>query len=694
MTNRRIPRVLGQWRRFPLTISFVVVFLAIGLLAGTLTAPAHGHAWYPNVAFGIPSLEHGAWWTPVTAPFLSGHPPAYVVTTLLTIAGLGFAEWRLGAWRTLAVFLGGAVVGALGAAAFVAAAAPTGWVWAIERSRDLYVGPSVGTIAAVAFATATLPSPWRLRSRIAIGAWVITSFLYVGTLSDVERLFSASAALLVSGFVPAWRHPMGRPTAREWRLLALLGLVIIGAIEIIDALVPHDAPFGANPPDQQALDVTIDLLVIALVAWGIARGIRIAWIVAVVLASFNIAVLALGVSVLPFVELDADFELSDFVGGLVAPGVLWSAELGILLLGRSSFRVPWRLSKRLPGDRRITRETVVSTLREHGGGTISWMATWRGNLHTQVEDGVVAYQRHSGVAIALGDPIVSDDRMGAAVEAFAHHAQRAGLVPCFFSASRRVVEAMPAGWRANVIAEDTIVDLPGFTLAGKKWQPVRTSVNRADREGISFRMTRLADEPWGVLAQVRAISEQWSGDKGLPEMRFTLGTVEEARDPEVRVGLAFDAEGSLHGITSWLPVYGPDHEIHGWTLDLMRRREGGFGPVMEFLIGSSALRLSEEGYRFLSLSGAPLARSAGRVDESGPVDRLLDGLGGTLEPLYGFRSLHRFKQKFHPRYEPLHLVYRDEGDLPRIGLGLTRAYLPGASLGKLAALGASATAKE
>ena len=51
-----------------------------------------------------------------------------------------------------------------------------------------------------------------------------------------------------------------------------------------------------------------------------------------------------------------------------------------------------------------------------------------------------------------------------------------------------------------------------------------------------------------------------------------------------------------------------------------------------------------------------------------------------MEPYYGFRSLHAFKNKFSPRYEPLFLAYRDEGDLPRIGIALTRAYLPGVDL--------------
>jgi len=175
------------------------------------------------------------------------------------------------------------------------------------------------------------------------------------------------------------------------------------------------------------------------------------------------------------------------------------------------------------------------------------------------------------------------------------------------------------------------------------------------------------------------------GDKGLPEMGFTLGTLTEARDPEVRLALALSPKGDVDGFLSWLPVYGPDGVVRGWTLDLMRRREGGFGPVMEFLIGSSARHFAEEGAQILSLSGAPLAHE--NPADAGLIADLTDRLAETLEPVYGFRSLHRFKQKFNPRYETMYLLYRDEGDLPAIAAGLTKAFLPDATLRQFAGAG-------
>ncbi len=123
----------------------------------------------------------------------------------------------------------------------------------------------------------------------------------------------------------------------------------------------------------------------------------------------------------------------------------------------------------------------------------------------------------------------------------------------------------------------------------------------------------------------------------------------------------------------------------GWTLDFMRRRSEGFRPAMEFLIASAALKLEEEGAQFLSLSGAPPLAKVEQPDSdaderersessslSAVMDSVLDLLGRTLEPVYGFRSLLAFKSKFQPRYVAMHMTFADPAALPSIGNAVGR----------------------
>ena len=330
----------------------------------------------------------------------------------------------------------------------------------------------------------------------------------------------------------------------------------------------------------------------------------------------------------------------------------------------------------------VDRDKAIALLHRYGGGDISWMSTWPDNAHFFTEDGeaTLAFQVKSNTAIALGDPIGAPGSTALALREYGRFCELHGWVPCLFSVTGDVLpQAAALGWREVQVAEDTVIDLPNLAFKGKAWQDVRTALNRATKLGISFRMVQLRNESFAMVQQARGISDEWVSDKGLPEMGFTLGGVDEALDPEVRVGLAVDSSGVLQGITSWLPVYGPNSEIRGWTLDVMRRRPDGFRPVMEFMIASACLSFKEQGAQIVSLSGAPLARSE-EDDNVTPVEAVLNQLGELLEPVYGFRSLHQFKTKFKPRYEPLFMVYPDEAALPRIGVALTQAFLPDARL--------------
>ncbi|MFD2395332.1 bifunctional lysylphosphatidylglycerol flippase/synthetase MprF [Dietzia aerolata] len=471
----------------------------------------------------------------------------------------------------------------------------------------------------------------------------------------------------------------------------------IAAVHVVVYFIPSEGPLGPTEADDVSLvSMLVSVVVAAVTAELLRRGYRIAWGVALAYALFT-TVSTLVVTVL---VVAADFESLGAV--TLGTGLLWAGEAVLLIVGRNAFGV--HLRRRVTGssvhpDKVVNR--VRTLIRSHGGSTMSWMITWQPMNYFfgpggDDSAGVVGYRMHVGAAIGLADPVAApEDRERLLVE-FVNFAEAQAAVPCLFSVSGETAEIMRGrGWRALQIAEDTLMDLPDLAFAGKKWQKIRTAMNKAEKQGTTYVSGLLRDQPADTLAQVREISEQWVGDKELPEMGFTLGTVEEALDDDVRIALAVDAEGTVQAALSWLPVYrgGPDGGVRGWTLDLMRKRNGpGANNMIEFLIARSALEYKDEGADFLSLSGAPLAHSNDGDDDNAEVavlDRGLDLLGQALEPYYGFRSLHHFKAKFNPRVDPVYLCFRDEADLPRIGLAIGRAFLPGATTRQLAALARS-----
>ena len=692
--RRVVATVLELARRVPFTAVTVLVMIVLGLATGAFWTPLNDRPWADQLAYGLPAFLAGHWWTPVTGSLVAGHPALYVLTLGLFAVAVGWGEWRLGTRRTAVICVTGQLVAVLLTALLVLVLAATPWEWADGLYGELDTGFSAGMFAVLAVTSATLPAPWRLRLRLVLVAYALVGLLYLGRLADVEHAVALVLALpygraLSGAAAPAAGHGIGR---REWRLVAATGLVVLAVVRVVTWLVPVVGPLGSTSAGPTtAVETLVSAAVMLLLAEGLRRGRRVAWVLALVVGVFYALVgLVVAVAVL-YAWLTRQMDQLVLVGlGIFVPAaVLWTAELVWLVAGRRAFAVPSRRRARRAGTRSAGPETARAMLHEHGGSHLSWMTTWPENRYLALDDGYVAYRLHAGVAVALGDPVGPTEARAAALDEYRATAERAGWVPCLFSTTEELARTAEAhGWRSLQVAEDTVIDLDGLAFTGKPWQNVRSALNRAGKSGITHRMVRLADEPRAVVAQVRAISEEWVGDKGLPEMGFTLGGVEEALDPEVRTGLAVDAEGTVHGVTSWLPVYGPDHAVHGWTLDVMRRRQDGFRAVVEYLIASACLVFQEEGAQIVSLSGAPLART-GEQETEPVLDRLLDRLGALLEPYYGFRSLHAFKAKFQPRYEPMFLVYRDEADLPRVGIGIARAYLPEAGVRELMALARS-----
>lgn len=666
-------------RRIPATLTMVGLILVVGVVSQGLWRPFEDSELFPSVAYGLPNLSDGKWWTPVTGTFFVNQPWVYLFT-IAGFWGMGYLEFRRGSRVAIAYYAVGQLFAIFATALLLLLLSQFEWAWASEQARALDVGASGGTMACIAAAVGLFRPPWRVRGWLILLGFVFIAMMFWGKVADLEHLLAVLLILAVDRSLRV-RHT----TVREQRLIAVMAVLLLLATEVITVLVPTDGPFGPTAPVSGGfLDTALDAAVILLIANGLRRGRRWAWVLAIILASLNVLS---GALILALIILTSEAQLELQIDGetelALASGVLWLLILVYLIVVRRAFRA--RRRSKLGAQPAPTLADLEKELKTHGGGTLSWMTTWEGNAFARVDGGIVAYQRRNSVALALADPIGPRERRTDAVRDFIRAAEGAGLIPCFFSADEATRAAVPETWRSLVVADDTIVDLPGLEFTGKRWNSVRTSLNKAGREDMTFRMTHLKEEPWGVQQQLRAISEAWVGDKDLPEMRFTLGTLEEAEDPEVRLALAIAPNGDVDGFLSWLPIYGEGGIVRGWTLDLMRRREGGFGPVMEYLIGSSAKQFSDEGAQIMSLSGAPLAHDY--PPDAGIIAALSDRLAEALEPVYGFGSLHRFKQKFHPRYETMYLLFRDESDLTRIGGALTRAFLPDATLRQFAGAG-------
>ncbi|MFC9324246.1 bifunctional lysylphosphatidylglycerol flippase/synthetase MprF [Kitasatospora sp. NPDC057015] len=809
-------------RAAPLTLGLLAALWIIGAATGSLRGGPPGQL-LDRIGVGLPTLDAGRWWTPLTSLLWCSGLSSYVFTSVLILLVVPTAERRLGRRRSVLVLVTGQVVGTLLGTALVRLGIAAGEGWTLDISDQVTTGPGVGLFALAAVLSHRLTILWRRRMHLLVVLVPLVSTLYIGHLQGVQRFAAALAGLAAGALLQREGPPRAAgsglpeaPRRRGWRLRrrygsshnetrVLVALCLVAAAvgplvaslydnaigpfnslsdlylsrsyapeEIADlcSISVHECArahavqnFFDSPGRLMAAAVPALLLVLAE---GLRRGLRAAWRITVLTELIWICLLGrLLADDLAMLEDPADTAavVEFFVEALLLP-VLTTALLvrtrhrfqlrmgrrvvrrlaavvtGTLLLTATAYvgvgalvREQYepqigvgRLVAGLPAAYlppaygelladypiatgpvarllvtycgllfwTVTLSALLVALRRpvvhvdaedaararalltaHGGSTLSFISTWDGNHYWFDEAGeaAVPYRVLSTVALTTGDPFGEPEARLRAVAGFARHCDARGWTPCFYSVTPEVrAAAVDLGWRSLQVAEDTVVALPELAFTGKKWQDIRTSLNKAGKQGIVAEWWTYREAPAAIRDQIRSISEEWVSDKGLPEMGFTLGGLEELEDPAVRVLVAVDPERRVHGLTSWMPVYEDGRPV-GWTLDFMRRGSDGFRGVMEFLIASAALGFKEEGARFVSLSGAPLAR-ADRGQDPTSLQRMLDWMGKVLEPVYGFRSLLAFKAKFQPEYRPLYMVYPDPAALASITRAIGKAYLP------------------
>src|SRR3546814_12901901 len=96
-------RGLALVRRSPATLALRAVVIAVGVAWQGLWSPFREAELFDTAAYGLPALEAGRWWTPVTGTFFVDRPLTYVFT-LASFAGMAYLEYRRGSRIALSYF--------------------------------------------------------------------------------------------------------------------------------------------------------------------------------------------------------------------------------------------------------------------------------------------------------------------------------------------------------------------------------------------------------------------------------------------------------------------------------------------------------------------------------------------------------------------------------------------------------------
>jgi phosphatidylglycerol lysyltransferase len=466
-----------------------------------------------------------------------------------------------------------------------------------------------------------------LGRRKALAWWVALTALVVSLFSHLGRAFDVHHALvdlLLIGYLVAFRRRFkARSDPASLRQAALMAPVLAATVWVFGCVGLYDlrAGFTWQAGDTPARE-------------AVRSGLLI---------------------VDPGVE-PTSAVAARFLGALQIAG--WAARLYLLILVLRPV-----ILRRRQG---APAEAIARALREHGAHSLAALAAQEDKHHLLVAGGrgLVAYAVRGQVAFAAGDPLCSEDDLEPAMREWLEHCRLNGWTPCVYEAAEaRLPLYRRLGLRCLKMAEEAIVDLGSFSLAGGTRAALRSMVHKVERMGLAVRRYDGARAPDPALeAQLAEISQEWLARKRLGEMGFSVGRFSRESLDQAFVFVCCDGPRVV-AFTSWRPY----RDGRAALLDLMRRRSDAPSGAMDLLVVRALEDLRAAGLEEASLANAPLADVAGPRDAPA---RAMALVARALSPLYGYRDLFRFKKKFAPRWEGRYLVYPGGAALPRVACAL------------------------
>ncbi|WP_075733601.1 phosphatidylglycerol lysyltransferase domain-containing protein [Streptomyces acidiscabies] len=290
----------------------------------------------------------------------------------------------------------------------------------------------------------------------------------------------------------------------------------------------------------------------------------------------------------------------------------------------------------------------------------------------------VTYRVVSGVMLASGDPIGDVEAWPGAIERFMDEAKAHSWTPAVMGCSETGGEVWTreTGLDALERGDEAVVDVADFSLAGRAMRNVRQMVKRIERAGYETRVRRIRDLGDAELERIRRAADDWRGTSTERGFSMALGRIGDPSDGDCLIATAHkadditDAYGDLKAILHFVP-WGTD----GASLDLMRRDRSADPGMNELLIVAALQAAPKFGVTRVSLNFAMFRSALARGEKigAGPVLRAWRGLLVFLSRWFQIESLYKFNAKFQPRWEPRFVVYRNSGDLPRIGIAAMQA---------------------
>src|SRR3954466_5531499 len=255
----------------------------------------------------------------------------------------------------------------------------------------------------------------------------------------------------------------------------------------------------------------------------------------------------------------------------------------------------------------------------------------------------IAFRVRLGTAIASGDPVGLPSSYASAVEAFVRHADENGWRVAVLGAGPR---SLPL-WRrqglwALSIGRDVRIDVPSFTLEGRRFRNLRQAVQRSRNAGVTTEIVSERDIDDALRAEL--LDVMTAAGKGTQGRGFAMILDEPLSGvlPGMLIAYARSASGQVVAFHRYASADG-GREL---SLDVPWRRPGAPNGVDERLIVEMLEWGAARGARSLSLAFAAFP-DLFELQRRNIAQRAAYRAVHLLDRFIRLESLYRFVRKFH-----------------------------------------------
>jgi len=290
-------------------------------------------------------------------------------------------------------------------------------------------------------------------------------------------------------------------------------------------------------------------------------------------------------------------------------------------------------------------------------------------------DGVIPYGVVGNIVTVLGDPICAPDDFLCLIKEFQAFCAECSYQPVFLSTRPTFIGQYAAlGYSHVKSGEEALFHLTDYNLAGGKMQKLRALINHANKEVTTHEYKPNEQRDEAIEQGIAAVSDEWLEGKKSSLLRFTVGGVGLDDPLDRRYFYAMDGAGKIVAFNVYLPYANGK----GYMADVTRRLNGAPGGVTEKIMFDAFMTFKSEGVEWGSMGPSPLVnvREDGTRDDM--ASKLLEFIYEKCNRFYGFKDLHRAKEKYSPtEWEPGYIVYPGKIITPDIAYAIVKIKNPG-----------------